>query len=84
MGPTDEKGISTPGVSGSEEEDTDDDVDSEGDGNIRYQGVIARCYFLAGDRPDCMFAIKEGFMEMSQPTTGALRRLRRIGNYLNM
>jgi hypothetical protein len=47
-----------------------------------YRGVIARCNYLASDRPDCNFAIKEGCREMSAPTTGSLRRLVRIGRYL--
>ena len=82
LGLTDEKGVVTPGISGSEEEDTEDDVDLEGEEATRYRGVIARCNYLATDRPDCLFAIKEGCREMSRPTTGSIRRLRRIGRYL--
>ena len=53
-----------------------------GEDVTRYRGVIARCNYMAADRPDCVFAIKEGCREMSKPTTGSLRRLRRIGKYL--
>ena len=67
-----EQGVSTPGLSGNEEEDTEDDVDLEGDDVTRFRGVIARCNYLAVDRPDCVFAIKEGCREMSKPTTGSL------------
>jgi hypothetical protein len=79
-----DKGVSTPGVSGIEEEDEDGDVPLEGEDITRYRGVIARCNYMAADRPDCVFAIKEGCREMSKPTTGSLRRLRRIGRYLKM
>ena len=84
MGLTDEKVASIPCLSGSEEEDTEDDVELEGDYVTRYRGVIARCNYLAVDRPDCVLGIKEGCREMSKPTTGSLRRLRRIGRYLKM
>ena len=53
-----------------------------GEDITRYLGVIVRCNYMAADRPDCVFAIKEGCREMSKPTTGSLRRLRRIGRYL--
>ena len=38
--------------------------------------------YMTADRPDCVFAIIEDSREMSKPTTGSLRRLRRIGRYL--
>ena len=82
LGLNDDKGIGTPGVSGADEEDNDDDYALTGEDITRYRGVIARCNYLGSDRPDCLFAIKEGCREMSAPTTGSLRRLRRIGRYL--
>jgi hypothetical protein len=48
----DDKGVSTPGVSGIDEEDTEEDVPLEGEGITRFRGVIARCNYLAADRPD--------------------------------
>ena len=79
-----DEGVSTPGVSGTDEEDEDGDVSLEGEDITRYRGVTARCNYMAADRPDCVFATKEGCREMSKPTTGSLRRLRRIGRYLKM
>ena len=78
-----DSGIATPGVSGVEEDDNDDDVPFIGENITRYRGVIARCNYLGADRPDALFAIKEGCQEMSKPTTGCLRRFRRIGRYFN-
>ena len=77
-----DSGVATPGVSGADEEDNDNDVPLVGEDITRYRGVIARCNYLGADRPDALFAIKEGCPEMSKPTTGSLRRLRRIGRYL--
>ena len=57
--------ISTPGVSGTEEEDEDGDVPLVGEDFTRYRGVIARCNYIAVGRPDCVLAIKEGCREMS-------------------
>ena len=46
----------------------------------RHQG--ARANYLALDRPDIQYAVKEMCREMSNPTRGDLRRLRRLGRYL--
>ena len=70
-----DKGIGTPEVSGADEDNNDDDVPLTGSDVTSYRGIIARCNYLASDRPDCNFAIKEGCREMSSPTTRSLRRL---------
>ena len=67
-----DKGVSAPGVSGIEEEDEEGDVPLVGEDITRYRGVIARCNYMAANRPDCVFAIKEGCREMSKPTTGCI------------
>ena len=83
LGLQDDKGIGTPGpTTSAEEDDQEDDVPLVGADITSYRGVIARCNYMGSDRPDCLFAIKEGCREMSAPTTGSLRRLRRIGRYL--
>ena len=64
------------------ETDDDNDVDIEGADITRFRGVAARCNYLAFDRPDIQYATKEVCREMSKPTTGSLRRLQRIGQYL--
>ena len=72
----------TPGVEGQEELDRDDDVDITGADATRFRGAAARCNYMAFDRPDMQYATKEVCREMAKPTTGSLRRLRRIGQYL--
>ena len=84
LGLSDDKGIGTPGLSGADEEDYEDDGPLVGEDVTRFRGVVARCNYLAADRPDCVFAVKECCREMSAPTTGSLRRLRRIGRYLKL
>ena len=62
-----DKRVSTPGVSGIEEEDEEGDVPLMREDITRYRGVIAHCNYMAADRPDFVFAIKEGCREMSKP-----------------
>ena len=77
-----DKGVGTPGLTGADDGDNDDDVPLTGADITSYRGVLARCNFLGTDRPDCSFAIKEGCREMSSLTTGSLRRLVRAGRYI--
>ena len=76
------RAAATPGIDGPEEIDQDDDEDITGADVTRFRGVAARCNYLAFDRPDIQFATKEICREMSKPTTGSLRRLKRLGQYL--
>ena len=82
LGLNDDSGVATPVVSGTDEEYLDTDVPLVGDDITKYRGVIAKRNYLGADRPDALLAIKEGCREMSKPTTGSLRRLRRIGRHL--
>ena len=82
LGLGEDKGLGTPGVFGTDEDDKDDEVLLAGTDITQFRGVIARCNYLGSDRPDCQFAIKEGCREMSKPTMGSLRKLRHIGRFL--
>lgn len=53
-----------------------------GEQATNFRAVAARGNYLAMDRPDLQFTIKEICREMSRPTTGSLRRLMRFGKYL--
>ena len=48
----------------------------------RYRVVIARCNYLAPDRPDISYAVKELARAMSKPTEGDMQRLKGLGRYL--
>jgi hypothetical protein len=82
LGLISEKTVATPGVSGQDEDDLPEDLPLVGSDITCYRGVAARCNYLGPDRPDACFAIKECCREMSAPTTGSLRRLKRLGRYL--
>ena len=82
LGVAEARAVVSPGIDGAAEDDEDDDVDIVGPDLSRFRGVAARCNYLSFDRPDMQFATKEICREMSKPTTGSLRRLRRIGCYL--
>ena len=47
-----------------------------------YRGVAARLNYIAPDRPDISYAVKEAARNMSCPKPADLRRLRKIGKYL--
>ena len=72
--------MATPGIDDDDDENVE--VDIEGADATRFRGVAARCNYLAFDRPDLQFATKEVCREMARPTTGSLRRLKRIALYL--
>ena len=47
-----------------------------------YRGVEARFNYIAPDRPDIAYAVKESARGMSAPRASAMRTLRNIGKYL--
>ena len=47
-----------------------------------YQAIAARANYLALDRADIQFAVKEACRGMANPTRGDLIKLRRLGRYL--
>ena len=76
------KPISTPGVEGKEEEDTEEDFELSGESATNYRAIAARLNYLSTDRPDLQYATKECCRDMSKPTSGSQRRLMRIARYL--
>ena len=73
------KGLSTPGV---DEPVDEDDPDLIGHELTRYRSLAARANYLAMDRADLQFAVKELCRQMSRPTASAWRKLIRVGKYL--
>ena len=73
------RSVVTPGI---EDDDIEGvEVNIEGADATRFRGVAARCNYLSFDRPDLQYATKEVCREMAKPTTGSLRRLKRICQY---
>ena len=48
----------------------------------QYRAIVARCNYLAPDRPDIAFAVKELARKMAKPNQGDWTRLKRSGRYL--
>ena len=78
LGLENEKPLSSPGVDGQEEEDTKEEVALVGARATEYRGIAARMNYLAADRPDMQYAVKETCRDMASPTEGSWRRLMRI------
>ena len=79
---TDAKTVTTPGTK--EEGNTSEDnehvlSDKEA---TDYRAIVARCNYLAPDRPDIAFTVKELARAMAKPTRGDLQRLKRLARYL--
>ena len=47
-----------------------------------YRALVARCNYLAMDRADLQYAVKELCKAMSNPTIGDKKALKRVGRYL--
>ena len=47
-----------------------------------YRALVARCNYLAPDRPDIAYAVKELARSMAAPTKGDWQRLKRLGRHL--
>ena len=48
----------------------------------KFRSIAARINYLAADRPDIMYSAKEACRQMSAPTEGGWRMIKRIGRYL--
>ena len=76
------KGVATPGEDEKPWKEDEDADALKGKDASSYRAITARANYLALDRPDLQFAVKEACRGMANPTRGDLRKLRRIGRYL--
>ena len=60
----------------------DDDVLLNDREATRYRALSARLNYLAQDRPDLLYAVKEVARRMSTPTCGDWTLMKRVGRYL--
>ena len=93
LGLEDAKTCKTPGVkaetrrtvkkSGEEDqEDAEDEQAMAPRDATQYRAVVARLNYMAADRPDIQFAVKEVARNMSAPLASHWHALKRIGTYL--
>ena len=73
--------VSTPGETESRDDDEDNSKPlTDAEASI-FRGLAARANYLAADRTDLMYSVKEICRHMATPTVGALKKLKRLGRY---
>ena len=80
MGMSDCNAGTLPGAKRQSEGEADEELDATT--AWRYRSVVARANFLAQDRPDIRYCVKELCREMSCPTTQSWRALQKLCRYL--
>ncbi len=73
------KPVTTPGT---DEVSTSDDSDFSQYNGTDYRALAARANYLAQDRPDIQYIVKEICRAMSDPQIDDWRRLKRLGRFL--
>jgi len=69
-------------VPGSADEPGEDEVPIEGGQCATFRSVVARANYLAHDRPDIQYAVKELCRKMSRPTRRDWHKLKKVCRYL--
>jgi hypothetical protein len=72
-------------VDGRDDHDEGDDHDDEPlsrEEQRQFRALAARANYLAQDRPDLQYAVKEVCRSMAKPTVKGVEALKRIGRYL--
>ena len=82
MGLKEAKGVSTPTEDEKvwEEKDNDEELDAEK--ATRFRKIGARANYLAQDRPDIMYSVKEICRQMSKPTVRRWKQLKKVSTIL--
>ena len=75
------KSLTSPGQKRSKEEEHDEEG-LTGPEATKYRALTARAMFLAQDRTDIGFAVKELSRKMSKPREMGTKDLKRLGRYL--
>ena len=74
--------VSTPGEDEKRWEEEENRVPLAEEKARRFRQVAARANYLASDRPDIQYAVKEICRQMAFPTEGGWNMLKRLGRYL--
>ena len=82
MGLSEANGLSSPGEESKPWQETEDEQSLDVKDSSEYRALAARANFLALDRADIQFAVKEICTTMSSPTKGCKRKIKRLARYL--
>ena len=82
LGLHESKPVSTPGEAECRSDDEDSTQPLDEQQATKYRALAARANYLARDRTDIMYAVKEICRQMASPTVGARKKLKRLGRYL--
>ena len=75
-------GVITPGENEPRRKDGENEEELSPEEATRYRGIAARANYLAADRPDIMYTVKELCRGMARPTRAHWHKLKRLGRYL--
>ena len=76
------KGVATPGEDNGHDEKGENGAELDQWMTQRFRSLTARANYLAADRPDIRFAVKEMCSDMSCPTNASWNKLKRLGKFL--
>ena len=76
------KAVSTPGEDEKKWEEGKNKVILGSEQATQFRRIAARANYLAADRPDLMYSVKEICRQMATPTVGGWKMLKRLGRYL--
>ena len=82
LGLQDARPVSTPGEPESKDDEAANSQLLSSSDASKFRGLAARANYLASDRTDLMYSVKEICRHMANPTVGALKKLKRLGKYL--
>ena len=82
MGLENAKPVKTPGEEENKKEEEQNAQELDKGKSREYRGMTARANYLAQDRIDIQYAVKELSRAMAAPTVGDWKKLKRLGRYL--
>ena len=71
----DARGVIAPGENEQRRKDGETEEELNSEEATRYRGIAARAIYLAADRPDIMYAVKELCRGMAKPTRAHWHKL---------
>ena len=82
MGLQNSKGVSTPAEEEKAWEEEQNNEELQTEKITTFRRIAARANYLAADRPDIMYSVKEKCRQMVKPTVKGWRQLKRLARYL--